>query len=45
MRNLYIDEQEGSRHNEPSPRGNLTQINLFIGSDHAGDRKTDLSQT
>ena len=45
MKKMYPDAVEDIPTNAPEPRGNPIQINCFVDSDHAGDRKTRRSQT
>jgi hypothetical protein len=45
MRDLYVDAEEDLPPNAPEPRGNPVQMNVFVDSDHAGDRVTRRSQT
>ena len=45
MKEMYPDAKEELPPNAPKPRGKPVQVNCFVDSDHAGDRKTRRSQT
>ena len=45
MAQLYPDAKEELPHNAPKAKGAPVQMNCFVDSDHAGDRKTRRSHT
>ena len=45
IHNICVNYQEGLITNASSNQGNNIQFNLFVGSNHSGDRKTRHSQT
>ena len=45
MKKIYTEAQDVLPHNMPEPRGQSVDINVFVDSDHAGNRVTRRSHT
>lgn len=45
MQNIYRDAHEDIPDNVPPTRGKSVQINVYVDSDHAGNKVTRRSQT